>query len=186
MIYLASTSPRRIELIKKITTDFKIISPTFDESKISKSVNHLSLLESENKAKSVQNLVNFDDCIIACDTIVKYKDRVFLKPKNLDDAFKTLEFLSNKTHEVISGYTIIYKGKVISKEVTTEVTFNKLSNDLINKYIHENNVLDKAGSYAIQFDDKYHLINKIKGSLDNVIGFPTQEIRNDLISLKII
>ncbi len=186
MIYLASTSPRRIELIHKITNDFKIISPSFDESKLDKNIEHLSLLESLNKAKSVQNLVNFEDCIIGCDTIVTYEDRIFLKPKDLVDAFNTLKFLSNKTHKVISGYTIIYKGQTISKEVTTEVTFNKLTDEQINRYIKENNVLDKAGSYAIQFDENYHLINKIKGSLDNVIGFPTEQIKETLLELKVI
>lgn len=186
MIYLASTSPRRIELIKKITNNFKVISPNFDESKIAKDTEHLALLESLNKAKSVQNQVNFDDCIIGCDTIVTYNSRRFFKPKDLDDAFETLKFLSNKTHQVISGFTIIYKGKVISKEVVTEVTFNKISDEKIANYIKDNYVLDKAGSYAIQFDKNYHLINKIKGSLDNVIGFPTEEIKQVLLELKVI
>lgn len=186
MIYLASSSPRRKVLMKKITNDFSIINPSFDEGKIGKNNEHLALLESLNKAKSVQNLVNFDDCVISCDTIVTLNGEVFLKPKNLDEAKATLEKLSDKTHKVISGFTIIYKGKIVSKECTTFVTFNKLNNEQIQFYIENENVMDKAGSYAIQDDEKYHLISKIKGSLDNVIGFPVDEIRTELINLQVI
>ncbi len=186
MIYLASTSPRRLELMKEISSVFKTIKPTFDESKIERSAFQLALKESLGKAKSVQNLVNFDDCIISCDTIVTYLDKVFLKPFDLNEAFETLKFLSNKTHNVISGYTIIYKDKIISREVVTEVTFNNLTDEEIKHYINNAYVLDKAGSYAIQDNDKFHIIKKIKGSLDNVIGFPVDEIKKDLIELKVI
>lgn len=186
MIYLASTSPRRLELMYKITSDFKVIKPIFDESEISLNTSHLALNESVNKAKSVQYLVNFDDCIISCDTIVTYNNRIFIKPKDEKEAFDTLKYLSEKTHAVISGYTIIYKGKIVSKEIITYVTFNKLSDELINRYIKENYLLDKAGSYAIQFDENYHLIKEINGSLDNVIGFPIDEIKQDLLELEVI
>ena len=186
MIYLASSSPRRLELMNKITSNFKIIKPTFDESLISKDSTHLALEESIGKAKSVQKLVESDSCIIACDTIVTYLDKVFLKPIDLKDAFNTLKFLSDKTHTVISGYTIIYKDKIISKEIKTDVTFNKLSDEEILNYINTSYVLDKAGSYAIQDNKKYCLIKSITGSLDNVIGFPVDEIKQDLIELKVI
>lgn len=186
MIYLASTSPRRLELMKEISSVFKTIKPNFDESTFSTFTTHLALKESLGKAKSVQNLVNYDDCIISCDTIVVYEDKVFLKPIDLNEAFKTLKFLSNKTHHVISGYTIIYKDKVISKEVITDVTFNDLSEEKIKHYINNAYVLDKAGSYAIQDNDKFDLIKSIKGSLNNVIGFPIEEIKHDLVELKVI
>lgn len=186
MIYLASTSPRRLELMKEISSVFKTIKPSFDESIYSSSTPHLALKESLGKAQSVQQLVNFDDCIISCDTIVTYNDKVFLKPLNLDEAFNTLKFLSAKTHTVISGYTIIYKGNIVSKEVITEVTFNDLSDEKIKHYINNAYILDKAGSYAIQDNEKFHLIKSIEGSLDNVIGFPVKEIKDDLIKLKAI
>lgn len=186
MIYLASASPRRLELMNKITSTFKVIKPTFDESLISKNSTTLALEESIGKAKSVQKLVEKDSCIIACDTIVIYKDKVFLKPININDAFNTLKFLSNKTHTVISGYTIIFKDKIISREIKTDVTFNELSDEKILNYINTSYILDKAGSYAIQDNEKYQLIKSINGSLENVIGFPVDEIRKDLIELKVI
>lgn len=186
MIYLASSSPRRFELLSTITKDFKVIKPTFDEQSISKKSPHYAMLEGFYKAKSVQKSVLITDCIIACDTIVVYKGLIYGKPKNKLDAFNTLKTLSGQTHKVISGYTIIYKEKVISKEITTEVTFNALSDSKINDYINNYNVMDKAGSYAIQDNQKTNIIKSIKGSLNNVIGFPLEEIKQDLINLKVI
>lgn len=183
MIILASKSPRRIELMKTFVKEFETLTPLFDERTISNSTKHLALKESQNKANSIKNLAKPQDFVITCDTIVVYKDNVFNKPIDNNDAFNTLKFLSGKTHQVVSGYTIFHGDKSISREVITDVTFNKLSDELIMKYITDINVLDKAGSYAIQDDEKYHLINKIKGSYTNVIGFPVDEIKQDLIDL---
>lgn len=183
MIILASKSPRRIELMKKISPEFKIISPSFDERTLLNSSKHLALEEAKNKAISVKNLAKPEDFLITCDTTVVFEDRVFNKPADIEDAFNTLKFLSGKTHQVITGYTISHGNKEILREVITDVTFNVLSDELIQRYINEINVLDKAGSYAIQDDENYHLISKIKGSYSNVIGFPIDEIRSDLESL---
>ena len=79
--------------------------------------------------------------------------------------------------------SIIYKDKIIKKIVISKVYFNKLTTSLINKYLNEVNVLDKAGSYAIQDDKKYHLIKKIEGSYYNIVGFPLEEIKKDIDSL---
>ena len=186
MIILGSSSPRRIKMIEELNVPFKIIKPIFDEKSIPSSSNHLAMLESYNKAISIKNLAEPQDCIITCDTIVTYKDKVFGKPIDKNDAFNTLKFLSNKTHKVITGYTIIYKENIIKKEVETEVTFNNLSDDFIWNYINGVNVMDKAGSYAIQDNEKFPIIKGIKGSLNNVIGFPIEEIKKDLVLLHII
>ena len=93
MFILAPTSPRRKELFSLISKDFKIVAPNFDESKIDKSTNHLALIESKGKAYSIKNLVNPEDIIISCDTIVTLNGEVFGKPKNFEDAFLTLKTL---------------------------------------------------------------------------------------------
>jgi len=180
MIILASSSPRRIELLKKYYKDFIIIRPNFDESKIDKINEHFAMLESYNKAKSILNPTYFNDLIIGADTIVVYNKKIYGKPANLDEAKLFLSILSNQTHQVITGYTLLYKGKEIKKEIITEVTFNKLSKNDIENYVNSENVLDKAGAYAIQDDEKFHLIKSIKGSLNNVIGFPIEEIKKDI------
>lgn len=188
MLILGSSSPRRIELLKTLISDFKILKPLFDESTLSAPASDYALEEAKNKYISLKSLANPNDFIICCDTVVILDDEIFGKPKDYNEAFKMLKRLSGKTHKVISGYVIACNEQniLIEKSVTTEVTFNKLSDEEIKRYIEEENVYDKAGSYAIQDDEKYHLVNKIKGSFYNVMGFPLEEIKLDLISLKII
>jgi len=180
MFILGSTSPRRRELFSLISKDFKTVSPTYDEETVALSAEHYALAEAEGKANSLKNLVGPEDCLITCDTIVVLNGKIYGKPKDHDDAVKTLQELSGNTHQVISGYVIIYKDIVVKKEAITNVTFNKLSIDLIEKYIKETNVYDKAGSYAAQDDKGYNLVREIDGSFHNVMGFPVEQIITDL------
>ena len=183
MIILASSSPRRIELLKTLYDDFKIIKPTFDESLISKDDKDLALKESYEKGKSILNPTYFNDLIISADTIVRLNNKVYGKPKDKNEAISFLKELSNNTHEVVTGYSLFFKGKVISKQVVTYVTFNCLNEEQIINYINNEMVLDKAGAYAIQDDNKFHIIKEIKGSYNNVIGFPIEYIKEDIDKL---
>ena len=183
MIILGSQSPRRIELLKEITRDFITMKPLFNEETINKNTPHYTLKEAKNKAISLKNLAKPEDFLICCDTSVIYEDIIFGKPKDINNAKEILRFLSNKTHKVITAFVIMHGETTIEKEVITYVTFNELSDSLINKYVTECDVLDKAGSYGIQYDENYHIIKKIDGSLSNVIGFPIDEIRESLILL---
>ena len=128
MIILGSSSPRRIELLKTLITDFKIIKPSFDEKSLKKSNFHYALKESYFKAISIKNLAKPEDFLISCDTIVKYKNKILGKPSSISEATNYLKMLSNKTHKVISGVTIIYQNKIYKKEITTKVYFNNSPN----------------------------------------------------------
>ena len=188
MIILGSSSPRRIQLLKTLTSDFKIMKPLFDESTLNAPASTCALEEAKNKYLSLKNLAKPQDFIICCDTIVVLDNIIFGKPKDEKDAFDILKKLSGRTHKVISGYVIgsPSKEEIIEKMSITEVTFNELTDEQITNYIKTENVFDKAGSYAIQDDEKYHLISKIKGSYYNVMGFPLEDIKLDLISLGLI
>lgn len=186
MIILGSSSPRRIKLLKEITNEFKVLSPDFDEKTVDINTKHFAIVESYNKAMSLIKQINKDDCLITMDTIVMFSNKIIQKPIDINDAVNTLKMLSNKKHQVITGYTIIYKDIVINKEVISDVYFNTLSEEQINKYVQEINVLDKAGSYSYQDDEKYNLIKKIKGSRNNIIGFPSEQIIKELIKLNVI
>lgn len=186
MIILGSSSPRRIELMKQITRDFIIMEPHFNERLIDIKASQYSLLEARNKALSLKNDVKPEDFLICCDTTVIYEDRKFNKPIDINDAKETLKFLSEKTHKVITAYTIIHGETVLENQVETLVTFNKLDEQIINEYISKCDVLDKAGSYGIQYNEIVPIIKKIEGSLTNVIGFPVDEIKSDLIKLQAI
>ena len=101
MIILASSSPRRIELLKTLYNDFKIIKPTFDESLISKDDKDLALKESYEKGKSILNPTYFNDLIISADTIVRLNNKVYGKPKDKNEAITFLKELSKKEQKAL-------------------------------------------------------------------------------------
>lgn len=174
MFILASSSPRRKLLLKKIVDDFIIIPPNADESKYNLEPQELVKILSKEKALDVYK-DHKDATVLACDTIVVLNNKILGKPINKHDAKKTLKELSNKTHLVMSGYTIINKDFEINRVVISKVTMNELSDELINKYVEEGLSEGKAGSYGIQ-DKNYHLVKHVDGSVDNVIGLPVEDI----------
>ena len=111
-IILASNSPRRKELLKKVNLNFEVVASNVFEDKNynltpQEYAKHLSFLKANNVYKKTKGLV------IGADTIICIDNEILGKPKNLEDAKKTLKKLSNKTHSVITGFTIICKDKVI-------------------------------------------------------------------------
>ncbi|MBE7090052.1 MAG: Maf-like protein, partial [Clostridiales bacterium] len=111
---------------------------------------------------------------IGADTVVFESGEILGKPKSQEEAKKMLKRLSGRTHSVVTGYAVITKDEIISGSVTTEVTFNNLSDELISKYIESGLYKGKAGSYGIQ--DPFPLVKSYKGSLTNVIGLPIETI----------
>ena len=153
-IILASESKRRKDLLKLLNFDFITIAANIDESKIF----NLNLKPEEActelaslKATKV-SLKNNDKIVIGGDTIVVVGNEVLGKPNDKVSAFKMLNKLSNKTHEVVTGISIQYKNKDIVSNFyeKTYVTFNKLNYNDINYYINNYHPYDKAGSYGIQ------------------------------------
>ena len=174
-LILASTSPRRRELIKKIVNKFTVIKPVCDEV-IDGSPYFIAKQNALLKGRSVKG-----DFVLACDTIVALDNTIFGKPKNKDEAFSTLKKLSGKTHKVISGVYIRYKTIESIFTDTSYVTFKKLTDIDINNYINRFNPYDKAGSYAIQDN---MVVDKYEGSLDNIIGLPVERIIEELNVIK--
>ncbi|MCQ2792387.1 MAG: Maf family protein [Bacilli bacterium] len=173
MIILASSSPRRKLLMKKITSRFVCVKPNIDERIYKFNTSSYALELSRLKAYEVYSRYPHAT-IIACDTIVVLNHTIINKPKDNNDAKRILKKLSNKTHLVISGYTIINQRQEINRSVVTSVTFNKLTDKLINEYVSKGFTKGKAGAYGIQ--DGYPLVKSIDGSYDNVVGLPTEDI----------
>lgn len=178
MYILASKSPRRQELLKLLINEFKVVVSNVDESKIHANAYNLPLELSKAKAQTVFK-DNQNDIIIAADTVVILDNIVLGKPSNEEDAKRMLKLLSNRTHDVVTGFTIISKNKVISKSVLTHVTFNYLSDNLIDDYVKTGSPLDKAGAYGIQ-DKEFSLVKEISGSYYNVMGLPIEELKKYL------
>ena len=175
MIILASESPRRRELIKKITKEFTVIPANIDESVLH--IPACDLPGELSKLKAYDVFAKYpNDKVLACDTVVIIDGQILGKPHSKEQAKEMLQKLSGRKHVVISGYTIISKEKEITRTVRTYVYFNKLSDELIDAYIATGSPMDKAGAYGIQ-DQEFDLVNHIEGSFDNVIGLPTEDIK---------
>ena len=175
MTILASESPRRRELIKKITQDFTVIPANIDESILH--IPACDLPGELSKLKAYDVFAKYpNDKVLACDTVVIIDGQILGKPHSKEQASEMLHKLSGRKHVVISGYTIISKEKEVTRTVRTYVYFNKLSDELIDRYIATGSPMDKAGAYGIQ-DQEFDLVNHIEGSFDNVIGLPTEDIK---------
>lgn len=178
MLILASQSPRRKELLRLITPDFDVISANIDEEVVVQVPSDLAKELSKLKAYEIFK-THPNDTILACDTIVIIDDKVLNKPKDKAEARKMLEMLSGRRHHVISGFTILSKDREINRNVMTEVYFNKLSDETIERYIASGSPFDKAGGYGIQ-DEAFGLVDHIVGSYYNVMGLPVEELRKYL------
>jgi septum formation protein len=172
-IVLASRSPRRINLLKKIVRDFIIYPADIDEGAIKeKNPVSFAVLAATLKAQAVAE--KFPRLIVAgADTIVVFKNKILGKPRNYRDGKKMLSILSGNTHEVITGLALCRRRdkKLVTDYAKTEVNFKKLKADEITDYLGRGDFRDKAGSYAIQ-DLRGQFIKSIKGDYDNVVGFP--------------
>lgn len=170
-IILASNSPRRKELLAMHNIDFEVCKSNIKEEidgKISVIENVCNL--AKMKCLDVfQN--NSDKVVLAADTIVVFNNKIYGKPVNEKDAYKTLEELSGNTHEVITAVAVASpKGLDISYCVS-KVHFKNISKDEILEYIATKEPMDKAGSYAIQGIGSRFVLS-YTGEFDNIVGLP--------------
>lgn len=175
MLILASGSPRRKELLKKLTPSFTVIVPNVDERSIDSSVEPKDLPEEESRLKAYAIHARYpNDEVLSCDTIVILDGEILGKPATEEEAIAMLKKESGRRQIVLSGYTYISLEREITRSVSTAVYFNKLSDDEIVAYVKKYQPFDKAGAYGIQ--DEAGLINHIEGSYDNVMGLPSEDI----------
>lgn len=176
-LVLASASPRREEILKKLNLKFTIVPSKIDESNF-KNNNPMELVKllAEEKAKSVSELVE-DAIVIAADTIVVYKNKTLGKPKDKFEAKKMLEMLSGNKHQVITAVAVMNSEnkEIYLDENITEVNMANLSEEDINNYVETGEPLDKAGSYAIQGYGGL-FVEEIKGSYYSVMGLPIHQL----------
>ena len=177
---LASKSPRRKELMKLISSDFLVAVEDIDEESSYKLPPIEAVKDIAKRKGEVVDKLYPNDLIISADTIVVLNDEIIGKPLDKDDARRILKELYNKSHYVYTAYRVKYKDKEIVNYIESKVIFNELSDELIDQYIESGSPLDKAGAYGVQDNDHYPIIKKVIGSVDNVIGFPVKEIKEDI------
>lgn len=183
-IILASGSPRRKQLLEQIDLEFEVVpSQIYEDFSLNLSPTDFVEYYAQEKAKDVANSY-LDKWVIGADTIVVFESHILGKPKNEKDSFQMLKRLSGNTHQVITGVSIQNIKQDISDSFheRTNVTFNTLSDNIINYYIETYEPFDKAGSYGIQ--DWFSVcVNRIDGCFYNVMGFPLSRFYSHFIDL---
>lgn len=181
-VILASASPRRRELLAQIGMDFKVIISKADENISEPAPEQLVMKLSNIKAMAVYEEYGIEDeatIILGADTVVAFDGKVLGKPKDTQQAKEMLSMLSDNTHQVFTGVTILYKKQGGLKSETfydkTTVYTYPISDKEIDEYIMTGEPMDKAGSYGIQgIGAKF--IKKIDGDYNNVVGLPVSKI----------
>ncbi|KAI5704262.1 hypothetical protein M8J75_003515 [Diaphorina citri] len=188
-IVLASSSPRRSQILKSIGLKFEVIPSNFDESSIpvSKFKSNYGEYVSElayKKALEVSQHLKEDnvepDLIIGADTVVSINDMMLGKPKDEEEAKEFLSKLSGNTHSVFTGVAILTKDKDSRFYNQTQVTFANLTPAVISAYVKTREPLDKAGAYGIQGIGG-SLVEKVTGDPFNVVGFPLSAFCSHLV-----
>ncbi len=185
-IILASNSPRRQELLRGLDIRFEVKIPVdVDESYPTELRGEaIPLYIAEKKANAFNNILKKNDILITADTVVLIDDNIFGKPTSRDEARIMLQYLSGKTHQVITGVCIVTtSGGKQSFAVCTDVTFANLSEEEIDYYLDMYRPYDKAGSYGVQEWIGYVAVESIKGSFYNVMGLPVHRLYKELMQI---
>lgn len=171
-LILASTSPRRQQLMQMLQVHFETAKPNFDENSSGLAPKEEALHFAKQKALSLKDQYK-NALIVGCDTLIECEGKIIGKPKDINDASAILNFLSGKTHLVHSALSAYHTQNRLSHDylVSSAVTFKTLSTQMINEYLALDKPLDKAGAYAIQ-ENARMLIEKFDGDILATIGLP--------------
>ena len=175
-VVLASASPRRRYLLESAGFEVLVRPSSVEEFSGGLAPRALVLANAEMKAMEVAASTS-GDLVLGADTIVVLDGEILGKPRDLAHAAEMLRRLSGRTHEVLTGVCMLRGGTVArcSFGESTCVAFRSLEEGMIGAYLQEINPLDKAGSYAAQ-EDRGRLIERIEGSMENVIGLPVARV----------
>jgi septum formation protein len=180
-LILASASPRRFELLRQLSLEFKVVPADVAEIHYEQmTARELSLVNAYRKARAVAK--RFPDALVlGADTLVCLEVALFGKPATLEVAYEMLERLQGRTHQVVTGLCLLHlrqHRQAVFAE-TTAVTFRPLDAVKIRRYLNLVNPLDKAGAYAIQ-EEGDMIVEKITGSYTNVVGLPMERLAAEL------
>ncbi|MFA5096524.1 MAG: Maf family nucleotide pyrophosphatase [Candidatus Omnitrophota bacterium] len=176
MIYLASNSKARKKLLEAIGLKFKLLPVKVKEIRKAGGISYAGLvkLNAQRKAAYAAQRV-IEGVIIAADTIMVQEDKIYGKPRDLQEARRTLKAMSARAQDVYSGIAVIKKEagreKMAVGYARTRVYMDKLTDKDINAYFKQVSPLDKAGSYDIQGKGAF-FVRKIEGCFYNVVGLP--------------
>ena len=181
---LASTSQRRIDLLKSIGLVFEVIPADIEELRLpllNDTVDKVAVINARRKVQYVASKYS-DAYVIGADTIVTLDEKVFNKPKDIEEAYEMLSRLSGRTHEVITAVCVMQKSENFICEFAevSRVHFQPLTHSFIEEYTQEVAVLDKAGAYAIQDPKTQTFASFDPESYPNIMGFPIKSFQKHL------
>ena len=179
-VILASESKTRINQISKYIKEIKVVKHRLDEDAVKAKIKDPIKLAQEIakcKAMSVKHLYP-DSFIIGSDQVLVCDQKIYNKPKNLDEAKNNLISLKNKIHFLVSSIYVLRKTKLFFQQTKKAQLFlkNIKNADIIN-YVDSNPVtaLSTVGSYKIEENDKFNFLDIISGDMETIIGFPTND-----------
>lgn len=177
-IILASTSPRRKELLSKAGIIFETIASDYEEDMVlplppSQLAMHLAQGKAESVARKTHGAI-----VISADTFIVLDTQVLGKPKTIQRAREMIHAMNGRAHVILTGYAVIDTDskKIVTGSAETHVYFKQLSEEEIETYLANSDALDCAGAYAMQDETSHLLIDRFEGSFENAIGFPLEEI----------
>ena len=188
-IILASSSPRRKELMNMLNIPYEVISYDHDEVlNKEKSVYEQCMDISYQKGKIVFDSFDEDVVVISSDTIVVFNGEIYGKPMDREDAYRMISMIQGNDHEVVSALTVFCRknGKDTIHETYEKaiVTVDKMTDEEIKSWIDTGKAFGKAGAYAIQEEfGKY--IKKIDGDFYTIVGLPLNKLYNILKELEV-
>ena len=180
-VILASQSPRRIELLKTVIENFRVVPSKIDEicdTDLSPEEN--AILLSRKKATSVAKH-HPHHLVIGADTLVVLENKTIGKPTDAEDARQILGELSGQEHKVITGVTVVHS-KIFSAASVSHVRIKTLAPDEIHSYVESGEPMDKAGAYAIQ-GKGFFLVESYDGPYSNIVGLPIDLLKDLLKKL---
>ena len=174
-VVLASRSPRRIDLIAQLGITADVVPADIDETPHAGELpaNYVKRL-AESKARAVQERLGTDALVLGADTTVDLDGVIFGQPKDEGEARRMLKALSARTHRVHTGVAVVGPSTAQALVVTSMVTFEPVTDALLDWYIGTGEWQGKAGSYAIQGQGGT-LVQSTRGSMSNIVGLPLRE-----------
>jgi len=186
-LVLASGSPRRRELLADLGLDFEVHPSTLAEpaplpgERPADYALRMAALKTQDVAARFPGRT-----VLGADTIVVLEDAIMGKPKDAADALAMLTRLSGRTHQVVTGFTIVLPdGSCVSQSVSTDVDMRVSGETELKSYIATGEPMDKAGAYAIQGIGTF-LVTAIRGSYTNVVGLPLARVLEVLLSRNVV
>jgi len=184
-VILASRSPRRRELMARVTPEFRAVAVDVDEASVAhkdpvKFAVGAAILKAKTAAESFPRAI-----VIGADTVVALHHTILGKPADRASAREMLRSLSGRRHRVITGLALFRKdeARLLTASEITYVTFRSLTDDMVEAYLNQEDYLDKAGAYAVQ-DIGDAFVRRLRGDYDNVVGFPVKRVAQLLARMR--